>query len=541
MSERPTSRPGNGQRPRRDAADVSSHVRNRDRSDIEAHLRGQNRGAIDQHLKDRDRTAAARERTLAEAQNRSRARASGDPRLGGVLRRGNRRGRNRLAIIIASLITVVLIGAVLVPPVAGGFFRSLAEANPDLMRFGLISDAVTSVMDDRPDKPAGTDPNSVQFEIQPGESSSDITQALVDRGLVTDRLAFTYVLVTDGGLNHLLPGTHVLNRTMSPREVATALQGQPITTGSTVSVALRDGLRLEQIVAYLQTLPLGNLDAQQLYELMTQPPDALKQKFPWLSVIPAGRSVEGFLGAGVFDVPSNIDAETMLETLLQRWQQSASYRVLQQAQSEGKDFYKALILASIVEREAIHDSDKPLVAGVYQNRLDGMAGVRTLNSDPVLMYANDTMKLRDTHITQWQDYVFWTYQGIGAAADFEVTPDLDGFQVWHSPGLPPGPICTPGYVSLEAAFNPDTQDGYLYFLGKNDGSGDLVFARTYEEHLRNIELYLGTPEPSLPVPSFGVAPSLSSPSAGSPPSVSASSVPASSLVPGLSPSPGASL
>ena len=59
--------------------------------------------------------------------------------------------------------------------------------------------------------------------------------------------------------------------------------------------------------------------------------------------------------------------------------------------------------------------------------------------------------------------------------------------MWHSRGLPPWPIATPGVASLQAALNPDTQDGYLYFLGKNDGSGDLVFARTYDEHLHNIQ------------------------------------------------------
>ena len=130
--------------------------------------------------------------------------------------------------------------------------------------------------------------------------------------------------------------------------------------------------------------------------------------------------------------------------------------------------------------------------------------MRTLNSDPVLIYAKDTMNLRDLHITQWPDYVFWTYDGISSAADFEVDPDLESYQVWHSRGLPIGPIASPGVASLQAALNPDTQDGYLYFLGKNDGSGDLVFARTYAEHLQNIQLYLGgSPGPS-DEPSFGV-------------------------------------
>jgi UPF0755 protein len=493
----PTNRPGNSQRPRRDPNEIAAQLRNRDRSEIDAHVRNRDRSAVDQHLKEREKNNATHEKTLTDAQARSRARATGDVRSAAFLPRGKKRSRNRRAIIIASLISAVLVAAVILPPLASGFFRSLAEANPDLMRIGLISDSVSSVMGDRPDKPAGTDPTTVEFVIQPGESSADITQDLVNRGLVTDRLAFTYVLVNGGGLNKLQAGSHTLNRTMSPVEVAAALQGQPTTTGDTVQIALRQGLRLEQVVAYLQTLPFDNFDPQAFYDMASAPPDSLMQKFPWLSVIPAGRSVEGFLGSGVYNVPADADAQTILEDLLQGWQDSPEYPLMQQAQADGKDFYQAVILGSIVEREALHDSDRPLVAGVYQNRVDGLGGVRTLNSDPVLIYAKDSMNLRDLHITQWPDYVFWTYDGITSAADFEVTPDLAGFQVWRSRGLPPGPICSPGLASLQAALNPDTQDGYLYFLGKNDGSGDLVFAKTYAEHLQNIQIYLGgSPEPS---------------------------------------------
>lgn len=479
-------------------------MRSRDRSDVEAHLRNQDRSTIDQHLKERDKGAAARERTLAEAQTRSRARATGDVRSPAFRPRGRLRRRRSLALLGGGLIFALLIGFVLVPPLANGLFRSLAEANPDLMRVGLISDSVAAVMADRPDQPAGTDTSAVEFEITPGESSAQITQELIDRGLVTDRLAFTYVLVSDGGINRLLSGTHILNRTMSPREVALALQGEPTSTGSTVQVALRSGLRVEQVIAYLQTLPLTNFDPQQFYDLASDPPASVRQKFEWLDIVPKGNSVEGFLGAGLFSVPLDADAETILDTLLQRWQDSPSYALLAQARSEGKDFYQTVILASIVEREAILDSDKPLVAGVYQNRIDGLNGVRTLNADPILIYAKDTMNLRDLHITEWPDYVFWTPIG-GPAASFEVTPDLDGFQVWQSRGLPPWPIGTPGLASLEAALNPDTSAGYLYFLAKNDGSNGLVFARTYEEHLRNIDIYLGGSAVPSAESSFGIS------------------------------------
>ena len=105
---------------------------------------------------------------------------------------------------------------------------------------------------------------------------------------------------------------------MTPREVAATLQGAPITGGDGVSVALRQGLRLEQIVAYLQTLPLDNLDIEEFYGLATDPSAELRDQFEWLRVIPEGRSVEGFLGSGIFDVPADIDAAGMLETLLQR-------------------------------------------------------------------------------------------------------------------------------------------------------------------------------------------------------------------------------
>jgi UPF0755 protein len=331
---------------------------------------------------------------------------------------------------------------------------------------------------------------------------------------VTDRLAFSYVIATEGSYDDLKFGTHILNRTMTPRQVAVVLSGQPSAGGSGVSVALRQGLRLEQIVAYLQTLPFESLDAEQFYLMATDPPASVRQKFQWLRVVPAGQSVEGFLGSGVFDVPTDIDARGMLDVLLQRWQDSPSYQLIAEAESRGLDFYSTVILASIVEREAILDEDRPLIAGVYQNRVNGLDGVKVLNAEPVLIYAKDMIKLRDMHISEWPQYRFWTLDGLGPAADFEVPPDLAGYQVWRSRGLPPGPICTPGLASLRAAMNPDTEDGFLYFLAKGDGSNGHVFARTYAEHLHNIEIYIGggSPEPATPDP--GTSNDIPSPVAG---------------------------
>ena len=391
---------------------------------------------------------------------------------------------------------------VIVPPLAGHVFRTLAEANPDLMRFGPIADAVGAEMSSRPDQPAGTDPTPVDFRIEPGAGVAEITADLVARELVTDRLAFTWVLATEGGWGKLQAGTHELNRTMSPRQVAVALQQSPFPGGVGVTVALREGLRLEQIVAYLQTLPLDSLDIEQFYDLATNPPASLRTDFPWLSVLPEGHSVEGFLGSGIFDVDPDITAAGMLDVLLQRWADSPSFGLIEQARSAGKDFYTAVILASIVEREAILEEEKPLIAGVYQNRLDGLLPTRLLNADPTVIYAKDTMLLRELHVSEWPDYAFWTLDDMNGPGSFQVSADLEGYQTYHSRGLPPGPICTPSFGSLAAALSPDTADDYLYFMAKGDGSNSHAFARTLEEHRHNIEIYWGdgsaTPEPSLP-------------------------------------------
>ncbi|MEA2676713.1 MAG: hypothetical protein QOJ81_854 [Chloroflexota bacterium] len=476
MSDR--FQPRGGTVPRRDPQEIEAQLRNRNRSRSAA---------------SRERAALTLERSVAAQQ----ARATTRPK---------KRGSWRKRIIIGTLlITLIVVGIVVVPPLSGNLFRTLADANPDLMRIGPVAEAVGATIGTRPDTPAGTDPTVVEFTIAEGASATDITNELVSRGLVTDRVAFTWLLVTGGGINRLEAGVHELNRTMTPHEVATALvlPGTPL-GGTGVAVLLRDGLRIEQIDAYLQTLPFTNFDPEAFYELAINPPDSVRQKFPWLSVVPPGRSLEGFLGSGLFDVDPTIDAQGMLELLLQAFQDSPSYGLIAQAQSQGKDFYATVILASIVDHEASLDEEMPLIAGVYQNRIDGLLPTHLLNADPTIIYAKDTMLLRDQHISQWPEYEFWTLHDINGVGNFEPTEDLASFQTYHSRNLPDWPICSPSYEAIAASLNPNTADGYLYFVAKGDGSKTHAFARTYAEHQANIRLYWGDGATFEPTPTAGV-------------------------------------
>jgi UPF0755 protein len=154
--------------------------------------------------------------------------------------------------------------------------------------------------------------------------------------------------------------------------------------------------------------------------------------------------------------------------------------------------YQKVQLASLVEREAAVDSERALIAGVYQNRLTSPKWpTRLLDADPTLNYANDSEWL-DAHptITSWVTYSFWNSIKSSVPLGQVVFPGaLAGYNTYSHAGLPPTPICSPGAASLAAAMAPNTTDGYFYFLAKNDGSHTHAFAKTQAEQDANAKKY----------------------------------------------------
>jgi UPF0755 protein len=397
-------------------------------------------------------------------------------------------GPRGLAVMLGAIAIVLIVVVAVLPGLAGGMLRGLAESNPDLVRFPFIADAVAQELADRVDVPAGTDPTPVQFDIAPGTGSRQITDDLVARGLVTDRLAFTYILVTEDVASHLQAGTHTLSRTMTPREVAEALAATPAPSVQTITIALRTGLRIEQVVAYLEdNRDSLAFDPADFLTLARDPPADLVAEFPMLATMPAGRSLEGYLGSGVIQVPTDTTARGLLEILLQRREAELDPYLQAPIPDHLSSFYDVLVLASIVDHEAKLDADRPLIAGVYVNRLAGLAnGVRLLNSEPTVVYANDTIKLSELALFSWPSYVFWGLTGYSDLGDLIVPDALASFQTWHSTGLPDWPIASPSIASLQAAFNPDTADGYIFFYAKCDNSGGHWFEKTLAEHQQHV-------------------------------------------------------
>jgi UPF0755 protein len=198
--------------------------------------------------------------------------------------------------------------------------------------------------------------------------------------------------------------------------------------------------------------------------------------YAFLAERPAGSSLEGYLVADTYRVPAEADATLLIERLLETFDQRVTLQMRRDARSQGLSLHEWVTLASIVEREALLDEERPIVASVYLNRLalqlpeaDGY-----LRADPTYQYVAGYDPVTD----RW-----W--------APFEVddVSSIDSpYNTFLYPGLPPGPICSPSLASLRAvAYPADTE--YLYFYAKGDGSH--AFARTYEEHLQNQALYGG--------------------------------------------------
>jgi UPF0755 protein len=158
------------------------------------------------------------------------------------------------------------------------------------------------------------------------------------------------------------------------------------------------------------------------------------------------------------------------------------------AKSRGLTFHEVLTLASIVEREAIQDEERPLIAGVYQNRLTPKKWPTGLmQSDPTIFYVNDSLQLDKMKFADWTQYVFWA--ALKEQLPVPLPPDLAGYNTYTHPGLPPGPICSPALASIDAALAPNTKTGYLFFIAKGDGTGTSAFAKTQAEHDKNVKKY----------------------------------------------------
>ena len=297
---------------------------------------------------------------------------------------------------------------------------------------------------------------SVLYTVQPGDTLGEIAGGLQEEGLIISELVFRLALERRGSVNSLQPGQYLLRSSMSMDQIIDELQrGQAADRVVTVI----EGWRSEQIAEHLESL--GAFDRAAFLAAVKSDTDQFTHAF--LPAQSGGGSLEGYLFPDTYFIGPQTTARELVSAMLNRFGEIYGPQERQAAAAAGRSDHEVVILASIVEREAQLDEERPLIASVFLNRLaQGMP----LQADPTVQYAAAAAG------GWWKDPL--------TAADLQIDSP---YNTYRSAGLPPGPIANPGAASLRAVLEPaETQ--YLFFVARGDGSH--AFAETYEEHQQNV-------------------------------------------------------
>jgi UPF0755 protein len=360
-----------------------------------------------------------------------------------------------------------------------------AYDNPGALRIPFVADMVRERLGPALTAPVSDDATEVTFTVREGDTVRTVATRLADQGLVADARAFIFQATVDNLQPRLKAGDFRLARNMTPGEIVTGLVENEIVI-VIVRKTFRESLRIDQMAAFIQTWEEDlSVDAAEFRELTTSPPAELLEDYPWLgtSGLPEGASLEGYLFPATYELLPETTTEDLVRAMLDRFVEQVGEERLADA-----SFYQRLTLASIVEREAKLEEERPLVAGVYQNRLEASGPLELLQADPTVFYALDTVALAELPFDEWRTFTFWEPPGV-RLADVELPPELEGYNTYRTKGLPPTPICSPGLSSIEAALAPDTGDGYYFFVAIPDQGGAHDFSKTFEEHQQKLREY----------------------------------------------------
>ena len=377
---------------------------------------------------------------------------------------------------LGAIVLALLLGRAAAPALIGDALVSASLRSPALLSLPVLGDIVVDRLGDRISAPAGTDTTLVTVEIAAGSSSSEIAAQLYEAGLIGDETGFIVAVSRAGLEGGLQAGLFQVAASMTPSEIAVALT-QPYREPA-IAVQLRAGLRLEQIVAQIGTLDLP-FTQRELLDLLRTPPAEIIADYDWLD-LPTGSTLEGRLGTGTFNVPVSATAERFVRMLLDRFAEEIPAELRGSAPG-GRSFHEVLTMASIVEREAALDEERPRMAGVYAYRLQQGIG---LFADPTIIWVADSAALRNLKLEKWQTYEFWTFpeQPYVGLVPPRVPKDLVPWNTFVRGGLPPTPICSPSRASVEAALAPDTSRKEMYFVLIPGTNGRHDFSQTLAEH-----------------------------------------------------------
>lgn len=315
------------------------------------------------------------------------------------------------------------------------------------------------------DDPASSDGTVVTFVVEAGDSAADIAARLEQRGLIKSVLAFRTQARTRGVESRLAAGEYQLRASMRPSEIL-ALMGSPLPE-SGLKVTFPEGWQAAEMADRLESSGIvGRADFLRAIV-------AGNYGYSFLGGRPAGLSLEGYLFPDTYFFSRTVTATTVVDTMLRDFDRRFDISLRQQAERQGLSIEQVVIIASIVEREAIAPEERSMIAEVFLNRL---ALKMPLQADATVQYA---LAQSDPENARRVGYWKWDLRESDLRID-------SPFNTYRNRGLPPTAIANPGLASLKATVAP-TSTGYLYFVAKPDGTH--AFSRALDEHNENVARY----------------------------------------------------
>jgi len=299
--------------------------------------------------------------------------------------------------------------------------------------------------------------NDIKIEIPKGASVNTISDILYENKLIKNKVIFKAVAKLSNKTPSFKAGKYLLNQTYSNNDIVNLLaSGKTYQDG--IKITIPEGSTSKEIVDLLIKNKLGNKDAYE--ELINNPKEFYKQ-FSFLDekdII----SLEGFLYPETYYFDKDSSEKEILGKMLSAFDNEYNDNLKKKQKEMKMTLEEVINLASIVEKEAVLDEDRPIIASVFYNRLKIDM---PLQSDATIQY------------------IFEKRKQIVTYKDLEIDSPYNSYK---NKGLPPTPISNPGIKSIEAVLNPADTD-YLYFVAKMDGGNN--YSTNYKDHLKYVEEY----------------------------------------------------
>ncbi|MBE7023582.1 MAG: endolytic transglycosylase MltG [Ruminococcaceae bacterium] len=299
----------------------------------------------------------------------------------------------------------------------------------------------------------------VLVAVQHGDTVSEIAKTLKEDGVIHHPLLFRLYVRITGGDYLFQRGGHKVGKSISYGKIARQLTEAPdVRYDETVKVLIPEGYEARQIAEALEEKGLADKESF-LKELEEGDFD-----FPFLDNIERKENrLEGYLFPATYEFSIYESERDIITKMLDAFEVYI-LPLYNQAQTE-LSLDEVVTFASVVEREAANDSERPIVASVFYNRM------------------NADMTLSSCATVQ---YIIKERKPVLSNSDIKIKSP---YNTYINKGLPVGPVASPGVNSVKAVLSPANTD-YLYFAARADGSEN-VFARTGEEHLRNVNILQG--------------------------------------------------